>query len=1143
MNISRLKKIKWFIPLSVAGVVSLATFQVVSCGASANDESIKINGMSFKNVTELSEWAKNNLKNSNVNKDYQWSIFDGDKNVYFDSPQEAREFLTLKNIGVEKAYLSDSVNNHLDKNSLTDSGRIVNYPLSSDPNSLVQTFKGKQGIRFLTLDDATSSLLQIHNAYFLDGKYFLNKESLEYYLRNDNSVNWNLLGANFNTQKVLMTADGKQTISQPLIENKFKDSDTENDATLKSFVDSTSEKFYENTRADGSIEYLELNGKALQSVGTLPYIKLHDDAKGRYLMDISKNTPGTLFAPYIFESETNPTKLVHDGSQWQKYGLNEENAKYSTYVGSSINTAYGFIMDNLNLKSFTELLFSGDTIFRDQVEKDSNKEICEALLEFSTKFNSLNIAVDSNGWANQNVKTTLIKTEENLAQGKKYGFLTSIPVLRSILIDWLIQSKSSNEMFQLVNKAFDAALKLIDIRVHEEFDSQLTDSAKMFSIARVFDFKDERKQLIGTNTYIERIINNKSENISNPGGLELSAITNAIIGVHSLLSEQVSYVNGVNSLNSNINYLKKIYLPENLDKVNSELDNFSKQSESNSLLNIFGSDKLPEASSIKGTSQMILTVNDFQKYAPQSADYLAVRDKINDILHNIKETYENIDTSKEIRLDSVGFTVLLEDGILDIAKQDGHPEIANQLKTFRDSLKQVNESIEDINKRWENVVNEISAKSTRVVTELQKSIAKNFGTVEKLFKVTSSAEKTFSFVTKIENILRFTKFVKGATLFGTAISLAIELGFSIYDAIEGSTVSDTYRILLDGNQQFIWNGGSHKEHNFSFFGIFNINFGSTDEVDASAINWINVPTIASSTSSSFYSMGKLYADENELKEDFINKLLNGEITDKVVYHTTFGNASTSVTDCYANTKEELVRKIKAKINEIINAKGSILTEAKITKNGIQTSSSLIKDENVKSVMTSIKPLWIAQLPTWENGNYKVSDFLVPATLEHPLYGVNTVETTLRNEYYIFDQNKNMMEFDGLQIIDKPDEAKIRRDFIEKFNSTHSIENKFALKYDAIKEDIYDKISPLIYKSRDSKGVPETVDIYVARDMYGNEEKFIDKIDALIWLQANSNFAMHKLNAGDQWYEFESNKFLSVTEFVKWVLKMNGRDLN
>lgn len=1149
------KKTKWILPPLAIGITSVVAFQVVSCGASSKKESIKLNSMSFSSVAELSEWAKNNLNTSDVNKTKQWSIFNGEKNIYFNSPLEVKEYIEKNNIHIEKSYLSESINSHLDT---TDGlgGRIMNYPLSDNVKSIQTAYEGIDGVRYLELDEAVSSLLQIHNAYLFDNKYFLNKEALNWYLeQKKGDPNYFTHLATNTEERFQAINDGKSYYSDAI---STADTDAIKTTKVNNFVNLASQR---GVMSNG--QFIAINKpEALQSVSDIPYIIMNDNGKASYVLDLQKDVTGSLFAPYVFSSEASPVGQVNNSAQWTESDKSMENAKSSNYIGSLLNSAYGFIFDDVNIDKFSDLLKGG--FVNELVDKSRGtntplgtefenylKNSSQTIKDLEDTFKSFNDLFDKafTGENNESALASLSHFEDSLKMGKRYGVLTSLPLLRGRLMDIFLKNEASkderksNKWFDDINKTFDFALKYIDFRAHKMFDEISTDQAKQFNLAKLFSFDKEKKMFIGTDFYLQKILDGQdARNNDNKGGVELALSANFMFGANSLIMEQRTFLNSAISKRSELTpeqISKMMYqIPTSILEINAKVNEF------NSFQNLFTplhfSSVQLQSVDLEPSKKLLDQANQLQSFinsnqVTYNIDKTDFDDKLNAYLQKLNLTFSNSKYEFELPMSpQAELSSIITDDMIREAEKEAHDNggldvsFLSEMKfAFERGNAEANKVLDTLERMMKLNLTKTNAIKDAILNHLGFT---GVSTAKELESVFTTDNRILKGITSIEG---FTKFAKVATtiakglkfvsIFGMAAAVGLDL---IFNAIIGQKESDTYEWNSGSGDTFYWNGGSHVDH--SFFGI---HLATTDKVGPEAMRWVDIAKVSEATALRYYAFGKYWDSEDEIKQEYLRRIIVGDesVSNVIEYQIELKGPNGNTQILKDDSLEKLVSQVIAQqqcLNTII-----------VTDEGPKVDATAAAENIIAKILANIKPLWIAQLPERNsNGIFIHNNFMLPVSTNDQLFDYKGNITTNNNKYYIYDQNIENTTNGSQKTSDFKSVEDIKNMFIEMYKRDNIIQSKQVLMIDALRISEFSKLPKLL--GVDERGNTSPLNIYVASALGNKTESFIDKGSALSWALSQLSFTIWNLNPDDKWYLFEDKKFLSITEFVNWVLQQN-----
>jgi hypothetical protein len=389
----------------------LFTSITTACTLTSNKEkSIRFDGMVFKDVKELTIWARNNLKVLGSDSLQQWVINDGFRNLYFDSPDALYNYLRAEKLLQDgNAFLPSNINTlNNDYRYYTDGifDKINdNFPLSSNPNFITRIFEGANGVPYNTMDEAIKSFLSTHNIFEFDNKFFVNEGSLTQYIRDLEVIN----GKSKNTGKDLLAELGIKTVG-----NKYSLISAQNQRSGLFSFDSIDQFKNDNASRNVVRDFVRNNherqickqtisstecmlfsesrlGNIIAEDSTLiDYIDLNQNGgAGVYLLDITDKTPGNLISPYLIES-TSGIFTELGNKQWQKQ---------KTFDNSSISSTKYEVIFNLATSLITSSIIGNDHVIErgERFEIDNplthllfNKDL-RKLLEIMLNFNILNI--------------------------------------------------------------------------------------------------------------------------------------------------------------------------------------------------------------------------------------------------------------------------------------------------------------------------------------------------------------------------------------------------------------------------------------------------------------------------------------------------------------------------------------------------------------------------------------------------------------------------------------------------------------------------------------------------------------------------------------------------------------------------------
>ena len=448
-NINKKDKSKKFLSKKTVLLSSMITsLATVPLGVTANlvlqnnkHEQLVFEDQTFNSRTQLANYIKSNSVQTKYNEESNkstWSVIINNKKYTYNNPAELQNALYEK-FGVkltsETFYTSRSdaeLDYYIDKSTgfinnedyLKVVNKNVNLNNKENVTDIYETYDGK------ILYDLESSYKSYYNdsinAYQFNGLYFESKADLKTYLKES------YLPSNKQSQLIVLQApNGAKSAPINLSEQSAYNS-------IKSFIQNNSSNVVEYIGSKGQKIHLtkENVNKHLVDISAndLSYIHVQsNEGKSRYVIDNSVHDNHNLIGPYLYQGNLDVGAFMNKNMWRKSTGIDNvvwQESKIDTMIGQFFTS---IINDDNNL-NIQEAKQNNEsiTIFRTLIAgKDKNVGLDAEYMNTLKK-------------AEPEVYNEVLKTLENLMNGKKFNTFYKIPIMYSFILHRLIQNNSTN---------------------------------------------------------------------------------------------------------------------------------------------------------------------------------------------------------------------------------------------------------------------------------------------------------------------------------------------------------------------------------------------------------------------------------------------------------------------------------------------------------------------------------------------------------------------------------------------------------------------------------------------------------------------------------------------------------------------------
>lgn len=1165
------QKFKIIKSLSVFGLVSVI---IVSAFVNAflpfQISSLKkhhFEGKIFNSKLDLLHYIKNKYLHSTfVDKNQNfWLINKGTDVLYFNDPKLLRDEV-CKNIVLYKGLTSIKNIDELINSSDDLNGDIFSkvYFDKNIDELKVKIYRGKNNSIHLSEKSAKKSYLSIHDAYFFNGIYFRSKEELKLYLDLVYLKDLKNVKQNKNNQlplKKMISVINDTKKSQPIdkddLFSDYKDSDDINKRSnilnaKKQFVDFVSNASYKylKLKSDGKYKFFskaETDIDKLISLFNYPeYVWVNsNNGHGSYVVDLDKEDEYNLYGPYYTVSNGD-IEMMTDKNQWKK-------------VPSLYNVDLSKEKDSEQLASFLNLILTQDEQKDLPINiKFLNKDILEPYFDKLKKEHS-------------DIYKNFEFLINSLKKGKKFNTFYSIIIYSNWLINNLISSRAKHQIILETKKVFNEIAKYIDKMIKVVIPDNLLlrtgNDAKFsstLSFENIFNFNNVKHDLNADILFYIDIISKQYSEFINAINIINIATVNLVSGAGALpfnfdfLNEKIKKTKTY--LNKHGYQLKNIYISDykhlwslfsnpNLNTFFNEINN--RKTSNQDVLEELTKDIMFLPSIIFSSYKSVYEIEPKYEYInDKDSIYYEFNPKLMNKVIDIhdKLSFENFSLMKYIvkngkleYIDKIN-NLLDKDSFSDLQLKLNLQNYANQLMIENDhELNIYNNPFLMLNNA--NYKHDVSNKFNKTIQDnmARLKIFEDLKFIsEKILKIIKQGEKIERISLVLSKISKLTKWIGKAFPY-------IDLALAIFNLVVEKTETFSYIFKTTNGIDFVWDGGYR---NSRFWGLLETLSNNIDDMKLIEPKMIISPT----ADESFYFNGKWYNDEVEVKKAQLKNILNNNFESDLI-KTVYSFEPLNVDHLYddlSNTFEEFGKMEDIYSSDIVNPKNLIqfafdLLKKETSKqngsseyvskyfvnqfvfaNGFFYDIEQNKNEIINSIITSIKPIKIVQLPVLINGKPKYrNDGKEDKSLNpYEIPGISWINGKLNvnqtnNNYIIsvlnqFDNKNNIFEKDLVSDIEK------------RFLDAFEVETKTIIKHKLHRHNLFSNLSDLI----------NSIYIFEAKLPNNYSKFFYNKNSAIQWLLLQYNFTLYFSNNLVEIYKYKDKKFSSKEEFLDWIIK-NG----
>lgn len=1166
-NKNKIRKWTWkkilSMSLSSIAISSIVSTSLSSCAAS---ESYEFDGKTFGSQKEVENYARSQLTSETTQEstgnDY-WLIKNNGVYEKYNDPYYLKQKVSNN---IETIPVSSSLNmNGAIDNSTDAIGAVPNTIVgkllgNNNANSKTQKviYRGRNNKYYYSEKEAKQSYLNINNAYFFDGIYFPNKESLNVYLNsnyNESNSSFQFNGTKF---KSLKSPNGFTSTALEYSDNsEINKNDKKLFSDVNNFVDKNYKNVYGIRDSEGIYEFANTDSwydlsQKLTVENTDPFVMYSNQGTGSYIVDTDVEDEYNFYGPYFYRGSADILDITNK-SLWKEVEPSDRDVLQENRKNNLIQGFFSILIEDNSV---------GDNLFGiPQLEKETKDYTNYMISNYPILWKDI------------------IYTKKNLELGKRYNSFLKIPILYTYIIERLVINGADNialsktkKYFKSITELYDNVLratmpkKIISPSDNSVDDSTLGDDG-LLSFTKLFGFgvsgfdynSDIDYYMDKIKIHYKNIFSAASlavlanQNGSNMNGLikfYRGVFSSQIEGYRKDLENEYQYIWDLFSCNTP-DKLKEFYNSHS-NEINFTLEEFCSLTRAFGLRNWF--------------SYQSLSLN----FEDQVKKYL--KDKSTKSSLSLLKNIENLD----LLLSKVGtcfelfttYSVLpYFGGTNDINKNEERNLLNSFYKLYTlDPFNMIESRLKanlalvsgaallyftcfltGLNIANQFLNNSVSEKIWSVM-ERGASILDGFNDLvngsEKIADVmlicVDSGQKFLLSISRATDY--FSKLTKFLSFF-KVVSFAVEALQFLIDAFVPKYEPKSYIYKTD-NVEYVWDGGLKGS---MFFGLLEWSESSIDNMKILNPILLNEPR----ASDFYYLNGKYYnpiTQQDSYLKAFAKAFDNGQVeSDYIKLLYSFSNESYKPSDyipegLYEN-KSDLVNHVFEKTFIEMDTK---YTDNQIVykfANGNQVVGDRKdpKDVIISDIMDNIKITKIAMLPNLDQFNYpikrdddkndgSINTYVLPGNSYDMKSGkiIPYEEKDKENKfrYVIIDPNQQTTQGNGSVDLEINSEQKLMDEFMNSFN----VESKVVYENETIGNDYFSDFS---YQ-------PTNFNLYKAKNEIGDTKYFMSQQKAFSWLLKNYNFQKiqnFKEVTVYTYINYDSGtykEFYSIDSFLKWV---------
>lgn len=522
-------------------LASLSTISTVApifgCAWSSNltNSTYIFNGQNYSSFDEIVNEVKQNSRKriTNSEKNSVWSVVVNGVEQTFDDPYVLRQTIEEQYISEVDIKTDIALENFANENGILNSGdkNIWNHIFSSDFKES-QVYMGKDGLNYPTADEAFMSFFQIKSGYSFNGIYFESQYDLKNYLLKV------YLPGGLNKQQentiVLKAPSGATSAPIDLSQNGAIES-------IKSFIINNSEQTFQYTNPVTN-ERFGINNYNIDQVIDKVYLNdldgyLHiqsNDGESRYVIDNRYDDGNNLIGPYFYDGVLDIGSFGNK-NMWRKV----IGVKKQVYAESKIDSI---------ISTFFTTIINDDPVLNKNIAESTGTDplLFRTLLETPEKSSYDEWFLRELGVLSPALKSSVIKANLDLMEGKKYNVFDKIPILYNFLmnrvVSWGLGIEVQNLIVEYFSKVCDFVQDAIDvISLYNPIFLRSKDGRSTFNVKEFFQIGNPEYDLNTNIEYFRNEIKTRYPNLLALMSTYISAMNNITLAGGLIPFERVDH--------------------------------------------------------------------------------------------------------------------------------------------------------------------------------------------------------------------------------------------------------------------------------------------------------------------------------------------------------------------------------------------------------------------------------------------------------------------------------------------------------------------------------------------------------------------------------------------------------------------------